>query len=176
MALLVAASSAASSIAAAHDTGFGHSRRTLLVDNEQGALVLEYRIAMNADEALIEATHLDADGDGQITTEERDAHFQQVADRLIAGLRLCRTNGDKLPLELVRYRLDSGLTQTFRFRAKGEGDSFTVDDRNFDYKPGHVRILAGEGFRVTADAGADLSHADHLRFTVQRSTSKAPDR
>jgi hypothetical protein len=158
----------AASAAQAHDTGFGHSRRTLLVTSAANQLTLEYRIALGADEALIEATQIDADGDGRVTAAERDAHFAEVARRLIAGLQLRTTDGKSLEPTFVRYALDNSLTQTFRFSVDSGSDVILLEDRNFAHKPGQVRIFAGQGVNVASTADADLSHVDRLSIKIQR--------
>src|SRR6187549_3808876 len=75
--------------ASAHDGGFGHSRRTLYVAASPEGWAIEYRIALNRDEALVEMTHMDRDGDGQVSAEERDRYLagraKEVAERLRAS-------------------------------------------------------------------------------------------
>jgi hypothetical protein len=156
------------SFAQAHDTGFGHSRRTLLVTTSAGELTLEYRIMPSAEEALIEATQVDADGDGKITPAERDAHFAEVARRLVAGLHLQTGAGEKLEAQFVRYSLQNSLAQTFRFRIATDSDVILLEDRNFAHKPGQVRILTGQGVQAAEAADADLSHVDRLSIKIQR--------
>ncbi len=156
------------SLALAHDTGFGHSRRTLLVTSAENSLALEYRIVLAADEALIEATHIDADGDGEITKDEQDAHFANVARRLIAGLRLQTADGRLLKPTFVRYELQNSLAQTFRFSVETDALAVSVEDRNFAHKPGQVRILAGQGVKVATIGDGDPSHVDRLNFNILR--------
>ncbi len=160
-------------LAEAHDTGFGHSRRTLRVSSTATELTLEYRMALSADEALIEATQIDADGDGRITSAEQDAHFMGVAGRLMAGFDLRTADGRALQPTLVRYGLQNSLTQTFCFRIETDSDVIFLEDRNFAHKPGQVRILTGQGVNVATNAEPDLSHVDRLSFKVMR-TNAAP--
>jgi len=154
--------------AQAHDTGFGHSRRTLFVAATANDLELEYRIRQNADEALIEAAQIDADGDGQITPVERDGHFAAVSRQLIEGLHLRTADGRDLQPALLRYELQNSLTQTFYFTIHTASEVILVEDRNFAHKPGQVRILTGRGIRAATTPAADLSHVDRLSFTITR--------
>jgi hypothetical protein len=156
------------SLAQAHDTGFGHSRRTLLVTSEASGLTLEYRITPSADEALIEATQIDADGDGKITSAERDSHFAEVTRTLIAGMLLKSDAGENLEAQFVRYSLGNSLAQTFCFRIATNSDVILLEDRNFAHKPGQVRVLTGRGIKTAEAADTDLSHVDRLSIKIVR--------
>lgn len=151
----------------AHDTGFGHSRRTIFFSAAEGELNLEYRITQNADEALIEMTHLDADGDGRITAAERDRHFAEIGGKLAKRLQYRTVEGKPLQASFVRCNLGNSLTQSFHFTITTNAPEIILDDGNFPHKPGQVRIV-GHGISIEPVTPVDLSHADWLSLKIVR--------
>jgi hypothetical protein len=150
----------------AHDTGFGHSRRTLFVAAEMGKLALEYRIVASPDEALIEMTAADSDGDGQISAAEKDEHFSAVGRRLAERFKIRTAKGQPLQADFQGFILNNGITQTYRFEIVTDGPEVSFEDNNFPYKPGQVRVVAGAGLEAKLDGDIDISHADWVRLTI----------
>src|SRR5262245_38340773 len=97
----------------AHDGGFGHSRRSIFVDAGAGELTIEYRVFQNRDEALIELTRMDRDGDGQVSATERDVYFTARGRRLAEGLQVRTADGAALPVRFVRQELHQTLVQCY---------------------------------------------------------------
>jgi len=151
----------------AHDGGFGHSRRTLFFALRDGKLVLEYRLLLNRDEALVETTLIDQDRDGRVSPEEKDRYFQDRGRRLATGLH-CRTPaGEPLPLTFVRYDLGQALAQTYTFTLPA-GPELLLDDRNFPHKPGVVQVRNGDGLGVELARPVDLTHAECVQLRIRR--------
>lgn len=154
--------------AIAHDTGFGHSKRTLLVAATPEAFLLEYRLTAGADEVLIEMTLMDTDADGQISPEEADRHFTALAQKLAANLK-CRTPAGKpLVVEPLSHGLGASLTQTFRFRVSSTSREIFLTDLNFPHKPGQIRIIRTPGVQVDLTESIDLTHAERLPLSIRR--------
>src|SRR5436190_20769062 len=95
----------AASSAPAHDGGFGHSRRTLYLTTEDDALILEYRIQHNREDALVEMTLMDTDGDGKVSAEEKDRFLKDRAKRLAENLVARTVAGDTVALKFEQARL-----------------------------------------------------------------------
>jgi hypothetical protein len=155
-------------LAAAHDGGFGHSRRTIFLAANGEGLVLEYRITQNRDEALAELALIDGNRDGKISPEEKDRYFTERAQQLAKLLQVQTTAGQPLPLKFVRYDLQHSLGQVFRFTITTSATEVLLEERNFPHKPGLVRILPGDGVKVELARPADLSHADRVSLRVTR--------
>ncbi len=154
--------------ALAHDTGFGHSRRTIFIAPSDSGFVLEYRIQLSADEAMIELTHMDRDRDGRVSADERDAFLTARGEALAADIEIEREDGDSVDLRRINFRLGPTLTQTFVYRLATDAVELTVTDRNFAHKPGLVRLIVGKGGRLERLDEADLSHASKIRVRVTR--------
>lgn len=152
----------------AHDTGFGHSRRTIFLTATPGTLVLEYRIRQNMDEALIELVHIDRNRDGRISPDEQNNHFQSRAQRIASHLSCGTADGKKIVPQLISYRLEHSLVQIFRFQLKTDAKHISIRDDNFTYKPGLVRIRHGAGLQVDLSVEADLQHAERVSIRVIR--------
>ena len=159
---------AAAAIAPAHDGGFGHSRRTLYLTIEGDALVLEYRIQHNREDALAEMTLMDADGDGAISAEEKDRYLKAHAAQLAENLHVKTAGGEAITLKLASVRLDQGLTQTYRYTLPTTAAEVLLEDRNFGHKPGLVLVRNGEGLTVELARQTDLTHADRVSLRVRR--------
>jgi hypothetical protein len=167
LALLAGATSAA-----AHDGGFGHSRRTLYVAAAPDGWAVEYRIALNRDEALVEMTRMDADGDGQVSAEERDRYLvargRQVAERLQAR----DADGAAVALTLIRCELGPTLTQSYHFAAATAAREVVLDDRNFPHKPGLVQVRTGAGVAAELAKPTDLTHAERVSVRLKKVAAK----
>ena len=154
--------------ALAHDTGFGHSRRTIFLTATPGTLVLEYRIRQNIDEALIELVHIDRNLNGLISPDEQNDYFQSQAQRVASHLSCSTADGKKLVPKLISYRLEHSLVQIFRFQLKTDAKQIAIRDDNFIHKPGLVRIRHGTGLQVALSVEADLQHAERVSIRVIR--------
>jgi hypothetical protein len=151
-----------------HDGGFGHSRRTIFLAARPDELVLEYRIVQNRDDALLEMTLMDRDGDGQVSQEEKDRYFQDRA-RLLAESLHCRTpGGQAIALKFIGYELQQALVQVFHFRLTTSEKDVLLDDRNFSHKPGLVQVRHGSGLTVELARPVDLSHAERINLRIKR--------
>ncbi len=159
------------SMAAGHDGGFGHSRRTIYLAVEGDGLILEYRLQHNRDDALVEMTLMDADGDGTISAEEKDRFLKERARQLADHLRVKTAAGEALTLKFESVRLDQGLTQTCRFKLTTTATEVLLEDRNFGHKPGLIHVRNGEGLRVTLAQPTDLTHADRVSLRIQRTAA-----
>jgi hypothetical protein len=157
----------------AHDGGFGHSRRAIFVAAEPGQLIIEYRIAMNRDEALIELARIDRDHDGKVSTEESNDYFTARAKALAEQLHLRTADDERIPLRLVSYELKHPLCQVYRFSAATSATELLLDDQNFPHKPGQIRIVAGAGVKVELAKPADLNHAERVNLKISR-TPESP--
>lgn len=151
----------------AHDTGFGHSRRTLYVTATKGGYTLEYRVTQGADEALVEMTRIDADRDGQISPNERDAWFAQRGGEIARNLRLRTATGAVEP-RFDGCTLEPSFVQIFRFTIDSKSSELWIDDRNFGHKPGVVRIKTGAGLKAELTEPVDLSHAERVPLRLFR--------
>jgi hypothetical protein len=154
-----------------HDTGFGHRRRTLLFSAKPEELLLEYRIVLNADEALLEMTRMDRDGDGRVSAEEKDRYFAERARELVRGWTLTTAEGERLQPVFSRVELGHSFTQSYRFTVSTHERAIYFVDTNFSHQPGQVSILSGPGLKAEPQAGANLAHAERVSIVVTR-TSK----
>jgi hypothetical protein len=154
-----------------HDTGFGHSRRTLVFSAKHEEFLLEYRMVLSADEALVEMTRMDRDGDGRVTVEEKDRYFAERARELVRGWEVTTAEGERLQPVFVRVELGHSLTQSYRFTVSTPDRAIFFVDTNFLHKPGQVSILSGPGLKAEPQTGANLSHAERISVVVTR-TSK----
>jgi len=151
-----------------HDTGFGHSRRTLLFLAKPEEFLLEYRIVLNADEALVEMTRMDRDGDGRVSAEEKDRYFAERARELARGWDVTTAEGERLHPVFARVELGHSLTQTYRFSVQTGDRAIFFVDTNFSHKPGQVAILAGPGVQAEPQTPATLAHAERISVVVTR--------
>jgi hypothetical protein len=163
---------AVASVATGHDGGFGHSRRTLYFTVEGDRLVLEYRIQQNREDALVEMTRMDTDGDGTVSTAERDRFLKDRAKELADNLQVKTAAGEAVALTFERARLDQGLTQTFRFQLATTALEVLLEDRNFSHKPGLVLVRNSAGLTVTLARPTDLTHAERVSLRVRREERK----
>jgi hypothetical protein len=163
---------ALASYAVAHDGGFGHSRRTIYLTTDRESLILEYRIQHNREDALVEMTLMDTDGDGTVSTEEKERFLKERARQLAENLPAKTAAGVTVGLKLESVRLDQGLTQTFRYRLDTTATEVLLEDRNFGHKPGLVNVRSGTGLTVTLAKDIDLTHADRVSLRIQRDEKK----
>jgi len=154
--------------AAAHDGGFGHSRRTLYVAAAPAGWSVEYRIAVDRDEALIEMTRMDTNGDGQVSAEERDCYFTARGRQVAGRLQAWDADGAPVTLEFVRYELGPALTQVYHFAAVTKVSEVVLDDRNFPHKPGLVQIRTGPGVTAELAKAANLTHAERISVRIKK--------
>jgi hypothetical protein len=158
--------------AAAHDGGFGHSRRTLYVAAAPDGWSVEYRIVLSPDEALVEMTHMDADHDGQVSAAERDRYLAARARQVAERLQVRDAAGAPVALKRVRCELGPALTQVYHFSAVTAAREVVFDDRNFPHKPGLVQVRTGPGVHAEVDKTADLNHAERVRVRVKKVDTK----
>jgi hypothetical protein len=151
-----------------HDTGFGHSRRTLLFSAKPQEFLLEYRIVLSADEALVEMTRMDRDGDGRVSREEKDRYFADRAREIAGGWEVRTADGERLQPGFLQVDLGHSLTQTYRFTISTVERTILFADANFLHKPGQVTILSGPGLKAEPLAPTDLSHAERISVRVTR--------
>ena len=154
--------------AAAHDGGFGHSRRTLYVAAAPAGWSVEYRITVDRDEALIEMTRMDTNGDGQVSAEERDCYFTARGRQVAGRLQAWDADGAPVTLEFVRYELGPALTQVYHFAAVTKVSEVVLDDRNFPHKPGLVQIRTGPGVTAELAKAANLTHAERISVRIKK--------
>jgi hypothetical protein len=158
--------------AAAHDGGFGHSRRTLYVAAAADGWVVEYRIALNRDEALVEMTRMDADGDGRVSADERDRYLAARGRQVAGRLQVRDGDGAAVALTYVRCELGPTLTQSYHFAAATAAREVVLDDRNFPHKPGLVQVRTGPGVTAELARPADLTHAERVSVRLKKAASK----
>jgi hypothetical protein len=158
--------------AAAHDGGFGHSRRTLYIAWTPAGWSIEYRIALNRDEALIEMTRMDQDGDGQVSPEERDRYLAARSRQVAERLQVRDGNGAAIALKPIRCELGPTLTQTYRFTATTTARALLLEDGNFPHKPGLVQVRTGPGVVAELARPADLTHAERISVRVKKVESQ----
>jgi hypothetical protein len=157
-----------SSATAAHDGGFGHSRRAIFIAAEPKLLIIEYRITMNRDEALLELAQIDRNHDGKIAAEEKNDYFTTRGRALADKLHLRTADNKRVPLRFLSYDLKHPLCQVYRFTAETDATETLLDDQNFPYKPGQIRIVASDGVKVELETPADLNHAERVNLKIHR--------
>jgi hypothetical protein len=151
-----------------HDTGFGHSRRTLVFSAKPEEFVLEYRIALSADEALVEMTRMDRDGDGRISPEEKERYFADRAREIARGWEVTTAEGERLQPVRMRVELGHSLTQSYRFTVSTVDRTIFFVDTNFSHKPGQVSVLCGPGLKAEPQTPSNLAHAERISIVVTR--------
>ena len=154
--------------AAAHDGGFGHSRRTLYVTTNPAGYILEYRITQTADVALVEMTLIDADGDGQISDAEKNRYFTNAARDLAEKLRCTTIRNQRVQIEPVGFELHQALGQVFRFRIPTKETELLLADQAFPHKPGVVRVITGPRVKAEIHGKVDLNHAERVVLQLSR--------
>ena len=152
----------------AHDGGFGHSRRTLFVSSIPGGWSLEYRIVLNPDEALVEMTRMDHDGDGEVSEDERDCYLESRKRQVAKHLQVLDDNGKPVNIQFEGCILGQALTQTYRFTVATTATVVTLDDSNFPHKPGLVQVRTGPGVTAELAKPADLTHAERVRVCFKK--------
>lgn len=154
--------------ALAHDTGFGHSRRTLYFAPDQDGLLLEYRVRLEADEALIEMSLMDTDGDASVSPAEQDSWFTAKGAQLAVGLRVMMADDETVavPVQSRGWRLAEGFCQIFLFHLQSNSRAVIVEDSLFAHKHGWARVRQAPGVRVMLADGLNLNHAERLRLRV----------
>jgi hypothetical protein len=156
----------------AHDGGFGHSRRTLFVQATPDGWAVEYRIAANRDEALVELIHMDTNADGQVSADERDRWFLARAQQIAQQMQVHTEAGAAVPLKFVRCELGSSLTQTYHFLLTSDAPALLIDDRNFSHKPGLVQVRTGPGVATELAKPVDLTHAERVSVRIKKTATK----
>jgi len=151
-----------------HDSGFGHSRRTLIFSAKPEEILLEYRIVLSADEALVEMTRMDRDRDGTISGAEKERYFAERAKELAHGWEVTTPEGERLQPVFARVELGHSLTQSYRFTVSTAERTIFFVDTNFSHKPGQVSILSGPGVQAEPQAAATLAHAERISVVVTR--------
>jgi hypothetical protein len=150
----------------AHDTGLGHSRRTLLWEARPDRFILEYRIRLPKDEVILEMVKIDTDGNGEISDREKESFFKQKGERLATKFTIT----DEKPVAALfkDFLLGHSFTQTYRFEIVTGNGLLTFEDRNFRDKPGSVRILKSKSTRVSLAQPGDLQHAEVIHLKIER--------
>jgi hypothetical protein len=151
-----------------HDSGFGHCRRTLLFSAKPDEVLLEYRIVLSPEEALVEMTQMDRDGDGRVSAEEKNRYFALRARELARGWTLSTAEGERLEPVFARVELGHSLTQSYRFSVSTLERTIFFVDTNFSHKPGQVSILSGPGLQAEPQKGANLAHAERISLVITR--------
>ena len=159
-------------IASSHESGFGHSKRTLFFATTEDGFLLEYRIHLAPEEAMSEMAWMDADRDGRVSNQEKDHWFGRKGRKLLSKLALLTQNGGKANSVFVGYRLNHGLTQTFSFRIRTGAKSIVFDDTNLSHRPGVVRLLGDATVRATVDKEDSLHHAGVIRVRVTKQSGE----
>jgi hypothetical protein len=148
--LLVALASAASSVRG-HESPIDHVERELRLYAEDGKVCLVYRLLPTERATLTELKAMDADGNGSVSDQERDAFFASKGKAIAKKLDL-KIAARSLPLETVgSVRCDAQLGQTFLFSAplpaleSGRHPGQLVDGHSRDYPGGFVWKEPGRG-------------------------------
>ena len=165
-----------------HESPIDHVERELRLVAEDGQVLLTYRLLPTERAALMEFKAMDADGNGTIADEERNA-FLAAKSRAIAKQIAFEIDEIPLPLEpRGGVRCDPQLGQTFVFAAplpplaSGRHPGRLVDGHSRDYPGGFVWKEPGRGgsgavrFEPVAPVPSRRSH-DHppwleLQFNV----------
>lgn len=156
------------SAAEAHDTGFGHSRRAILVGRDAEGWILEYRTVLAPEEALLEMTQMDRDGDGRISPQERDVYFDGRGAEIGRGLRIRTPDGAPQAVELRGWALQHNFAQVYRFALSSRAEELLLEDHNFPHKPGMVRVRPGKGVKIELARPVDLFHAERITLRIVR--------
>jgi hypothetical protein len=134
-----------------HESPIDHVERELRLSAEDGQVQLVYRLLPTERATLMELRAMDADGDGTVSEQERDAFFAGKA-HAIARLIELRIGDRPLPLAAVgSVRCDPQLGQTFLFAAAlpalpaGRHPGTLVDGHSRDYPGGYVWKEPGQG-------------------------------
>jgi hypothetical protein len=152
----------------AHDGGFGHSRRTIFFDSTKDHFILEYRLTRSSDEALLEMTKIDANGDGGISSVEQESYFGALGIELADQFDAKTEAGTRLRPRLLDFHLQPNLVQTFRYSIESTATEIRFVDRNFPHKPGVVKIITGSGAKAELAAPTDLNHAEQVSLKIVR--------
>jgi hypothetical protein len=159
----------------AHDGGFGHSRRLIYVSATPDSFLIEYRLKQGLEEALVELVHVDADRDGKISQAERDQFFTARGKALLANLAFRdASSGKAIAAEFAGFKLQHSLVQVYRLRLASDAQSVLLVDGNFPHKPGQVAIEVDAGLKAGLPEEIDLSHADQVRVTLERTAKGKP--
>jgi hypothetical protein len=114
----IAAAAAIASLAmfaSAHESPVDHVTRVIGLRIADGRLYLIYRIELGERASLLEMHKIDANGDGSISDEERDAYFKERAQRLGGEFEL-KLGEHAATLEAHdEVRLDAQFGQTYVF-------------------------------------------------------------
>lgn len=168
----------------AHDGGFGHSRRVIMVSAVEDqatpgtTFYIDYRLRLSDEPALVELTQMDTNGDGAVSDDERDTFFtakaEGLAKKMSANIKASESNNEKssnsLVVTPVTFRVQHSLVQMYRFKVQVGSDVNAINwqDANYTHKPGSVRLYSGEGVDVQPDESVNMHHADRLALTIRR--------
>lgn len=154
----------------AHDTGFSHTNRTMFFKLDEQSITIEYRIKVPYDQAWIEMAGMDKDKNGEISEQEKSAYFTLKAAEIIKNLEL--TSGrESLKIEFAGYSIDSSFSQTFMFKSSAGCEAILLD-RNFQGRPGSVRLLADKKTALTVQNKVDINHAETVKILIGRKSEK----
>lgn len=158
----------------AHDGGFGHSRRTIAFFADDTGWTIEYRLRLNADEALLQLAEYANDDDPDVIAANIKTLPLTEAQRVVKGLKVRDTTGRTLPLQVLKAELGPSFTQTFIFRCASRAGELDFDDANFPHKPGVVQIVAGAGVEASHRTAIDIHHAEQVPLRIRRTASTKP--
>lgn len=165
-----------------HESPIDHVERELRLFAEDGKVRLVYRLLPTERATLMELKSMDADGNGKISTEERDVFLTAKAKAIAKRIELT-IDARPLPVEAVgSVRCDPQLGQTFVFAAplptlpSGRHPGRLIDGHSRDYPGGYVWKDPGQGGSQAirfepVEANTDHRSQDHppwleLRFNV----------
>lgn len=154
--------------APAHESGFGHSSRTLFFSRTADGISLEYRIHLPPEEAMAEMAWMDGDRDGRISEQEKQEWFLQKGRKILAHLAAKTEHAEPLEMEFSSFQLGAGLTQTFRYILHSQAGVAVFEDANFAHRPGIVRTMHGKDLQLALLEEVPSHHAGLIRLKMTR--------
>ncbi len=126
---------------------------------------VEHVLRLNRPAAFLEVTQMDANGDGQLTPEERKRYFKRV-DRALANSLSVRLDGKAAELRSVgEVELEMPFTKRYRFEV----------DQPDGWKRGAVLELHNDSYLATTKrARIRVKSADAVRITHNSLSEKQP--
>jgi hypothetical protein len=156
-----------------HESPIDHVQRELRLFAADGRARLAYRLILTERAALMELRSMDTDGNGTISTEERDTFFAAKA-RAIAKQIVVTIDGQALALEPeTPVQCDPQLGQSFLFGAplpklaSGRHPGKLVDGHSRDYPGGFV-------WKNLGPAGSEAVHFEPVAPTTPSRPNEHP--
>ena len=153
--------------ARAHDTGFGHSRRTLFVAPVADGYAVTVRLSLDAAEALLLMTRMDRDHDGAVSPAEREAYGATTGAAFAARLLATDTADRPLPVRFVAFAPGETLALIYQFRIDTAERQVFLTDSLFPHRHGWVSVRSAPGVEVKLGA-TTASHAGAVRVQLLR--------